>query len=75
MVECAGIVKKTAEGQGTKEPAFHDFLEFVIGGEAARRHEEQVTLEVRALTCEMLPLIYLPTVEELLLKYMVVEGL
>ena len=29
------------------QATFHDMLEFVIGGDAARHHEEQVTLEVR----------------------------
>ena len=29
------------------QATFHDVLEFVIGGDVARHHEEQVVLEVR----------------------------
>lgn len=44
-VKAGGTVQHTAEGHGAKEPTFHDYLEFVIGGEVTERDDEQITLE------------------------------
>ena len=46
MVKAGGNVQHTAEGHGVKELIFHDFLEFVVGGEVAQRDGENITLEV-----------------------------
>jgi len=53
-VEAGGVLQHTAEGHGSKEPAFHDLLEFVIGGEVTQRDGEMITLEVSFSTSGML---------------------